>query len=159
MDKIKTYLPPIEKCPILSFTMRLFSYLICLIVGFIMTVMSISELCFYDFPHYRIFALWYSLSNIIWLISTFILVEPRENYKRVLSEELYTKFIILCFFIILSLLLGFLASSKGVNIFLSLLQFGSVLAFAFSYITYSPNKASENLDNPYQNNNLFNELK
>ena len=50
-------------------------------------------------------------------------------------------------------------SSKGVNIFLSLLQFGSVLAFAFSYITYSPNKASDNIDNPYQNNNLFNELK
>ena len=159
MDKIKTFLPPIEKCPIISFTMRLFSYLVCLILGFIMTVMAISELCFYDFPHYRNFALWYSLSNIIWLISTFILVEPRENYKRVLSEELDTKFIILCFFIILSLLLGFLASSKGVNIFLSLLQFGSVLAFAFSYITYSPNKESDNIDNPYQNNNLFNELK
>ena len=118
MDRIKTFLPPVEKCPNISFTMRLFSYLVCLTIGFIMTVMSISELCFYPAPHYRSFSLWYCLSNIIWLISTFILVGPRDFYKKMLSDELYTKSVVLTFFIIISLLLGFLTSSKGIHIFL-----------------------------------------
>ena len=160
MDRIKTFLPPVEKCPYISFTMRLFSYLVCIVLGFIMTVMSISELCFYQTPHYRNFSLWYSLSNIVWLISTFILYEPKEHYKKLLSDELYIKSIILTFFIVLNLLLGFLTSSKGINIFLSLLQFCSVVVFAYSYLTLPPqNASSENTENPYQNNTLFNELK
>ena len=158
MDRIKTYLPPIEKCPYISFNMRLASYLVCLIIGFIMTVMSISELCFHNAPHYRCFSLWYCLSNIIWLISTFILVGPREFYKKMLSDELYTKSVVLIFFLIMSLLLGFLTSSKGVNIFFALLQFCSIIVFSFSYISLSQKKNTDNVENPYQNNNLFNEL-
>ena len=158
MDKIKTFLPPVEKCPNISFNMRLFSYLVCLIIGFIMVITSISELFFHDKPHYRSFALWYTLSNIIWLISSFLLNGPREYYRKMISDELYTKSIILVFFIVLSLLLGFLTSSKGINIFLSILQFCSIIVFTFSYLTLSNNPNTENIENSYHNNNLFNEL-
>ena len=160
MDKIKTFLPSIEKCPNISFTMRLFSYLVCLVVGFIMVITSISKLFLQNTPHYRSFALWYTLSNILWLISTFILIGPRDHYRKIISDDLLTKFIILCAFIILSLLLGFLTSSKGINIFLSILQFSSVIVFNYSYLFLSNNRSTENIDNSYQNNNnLFNELK
>ena len=160
MDKIKTFLPSVEKCPNISFNMRLFSYLVCLILGFIMVTTSISKLFFHNTPHYRSFALWYTLSNIIWLISTFILIGPRDHYRKIISDALYTKSIILTFSIILSLLLGFLTSSKGVNIFLSIFQFGSVIVFNYSYLFLSNNSNTENIDNSYQNNNnLFNELK
>ena len=158
MDKIKTFLPPVEKCPNISFNMRLFSYLVCLIIGFIMVITSISELFFHDKPHYRSFALWYTLSNIIWLISSFILVGPKEHYQKMLSDELYTKSIILTFFVILSFISGLLTSSMGVNIFLCLLQFCSIIIFTYSYLSLSNNKNSENLDNTYHENtnNLFN---
>ena len=155
MDRIKTFLPPVEKCPNISFTMRLFSYLVCLTIGFIMTVMSISELCFYPAPHYRSFSLWYCLSNIIWLISTFILVGPRDFYKKILSDELYTKSMVLTCFIIISLLLGFLTSSKGIHIFFALLQFCSLIVFTYTYLTLSPGRNSDNIENTYQNNNYL----
>ena len=160
MDKLKPFLPPVEKCPNISFTMRLFSYLVCLVVGFIMVVTSICELFLYNTPHYRSFALWYTLSNIIWLISTFILIGPREHYRKLIGDELYAKSIILIFFIILGLLFGFLTSSKGINIFLSILQFISVIVFNYSYLFLSNKRNTENIENEYQNNNnLFNELK
>ena len=155
MDRIKTFLPPVEKCPNISFTMRLFSYLFCLTIGFIMAVMSISELCFYPVPHYRSFSLWYCLSNIIWLISTFILVGPRDFYKKMLSNELYTKAVVLTFFIIISLLLGFFTSSKGIHIFFALLQFCSLIVFTYTYLTLSPSRNSDNIENTYQNNNYL----
>ena len=34
------------------------------------------------------------LSNIIFLISTFILIGPKENYIKLLSDELYSKSLI-----------------------------------------------------------------
>ena len=161
MDKIKDFLPPVEKCPDISFTMRLASYLICLIVGFIMTVVSINKLCSYHIAHYRSFALWYTLSNIVWFISTFILIGTKSHYKKLISDQLVTKFIVLVCSIILGLLFGFLTSSKFINIFFSIVQFCSIIILAYSYQTVPNNNTTEVMENSYQNqnNNLFNELK
>ena len=155
MERLKLYLPSEEKCPIISFTMKLFSYLVCLILGFFMTVMSLNELCFHKDAYYRSFALWYTLSNLVWLISTFILIGPKEHYKRMLSDDLYTKSFVLICFMILSLFFGFVTSSKGVNIFLSLLQFCSILFFNYSYLITFNKKPTENVENHYLNNNNF----
>ena len=103
MDRIKTFLPPEDKCPNISFTMKIISCLVCLILGFIMTILSANAL-FSTIPHYRIFALWYTLSNIIWLIFSFILFGPREYYRKMISDDLYTQSVILSFFIIFSFL-------------------------------------------------------
>ena len=156
MDKIKNFLPSPEKCPNISFNMRLASYLICLIVGFITITLSITKLFIYKVPHYRSFALWYTLSNIIWLISIFILIGPREHYRKMISDELLIKSIALTFSIFISLLFGFLTSSKIVNLFFSLLQFLSIIVFTYSYLIKSNNKNIENLDYSLQNNNLNN---
>ena len=147
MEKLKDFLPPIDKCPLISFNMRLFSYLFCILIGFITTAMSIGQLFLYNAPHYRTFNLWYTLSNIIWLISTFILFEPRENYRKMLSDELYTKSIILTGLILLSLLTGFFVPSKEINIFFSFLQFCSVLNYAYSYSSLN-DKIQTNAENP-----------
>ena len=161
MDKIKDFLPPVEKCPDISFTMRLASYLICLIVGFIMTVVSINKLCSYDVAHYRSFALWYTLSNIVWFISSFILIGPKSHYKKLISDQLVTKFIVLVGSIVLGLLFGFLTSSKFINIFFSIVQFCSIIILAYSYQTVPNNNTTEVMENSYQNenNSLFNQLK
>jgi len=161
MDKIKDFLPPVEKCPDISFTMRLASYLICLIVGFIMTVVSINKLCSYHAAHYRSFALWYTLSNIVWFISTFILIGPKSHYKKLISDQLITKFIVLVGSIILGLLFGFLTSSKFINILFSIVQFCSIIILTYSYQTVPNNNTNETMENSYQNqtNSLFNELK
>ena len=158
MDKIKNFLPPVEKCPDLSFTMRLISYLICLIVGFILTIVSIDKLCFHPVAYYRSFALWYTLSNVVWLISTFILVGPKNHYIKLISDELSTKFIVLICSIILGLLFGFLTSSKFINIVLSIVQFCSIIVLTYSYNSLISYKPPETNQNPYQNNELFKEL-
>ena len=155
MERIKIYLPSVDKCPTISFTMKLFSYLLCLVVGFFMIVMSLNELCFHKVAHYRSFALWYTLSNIVWIISIFILLGPKELYKKVLLDDFYTQFIILVGFIILSLLFGFITSSKGVNIFFSLLQFLSIIVFTYTYLTKLNKNPSENIENTYQANELI----
>lgn len=157
MDRIKTFLPPEDKCPNISFTMKIISCLVCLILGFIMTILSVNAL-FSPIPHYRTFALWYTLSDIIWLIFSFILFGPREYYRKMISDDLYTQSVILSFFIIFSFLFGLLTASKGLNIFFSLLQFCSILYFNYSYLTLSPKKENEGKENPYQKNDLFKEL-
>ena len=158
MDRIKLFLPHEDKCPNISFTMKIISSLICLILGIIMTILAISALCLHPTPHYRIFCLWYTLSNIIWLIFSFILFGPKEYYRKMLSDELYTQSVVLVLFIIISFLFGLLTVSKGMNIFFSLLQFCSIIYFNYSYLTLPPKLEKEKLENPYQNNNLFKEL-
>ncbi len=155
MERIKIYLPSVDKCPTISFTMKLFSYLVCLALGFFMIVMSLNELCFHKVAHYRSFALWYTLSNIVWLISIFILLGPKELYTKLLSDDFYTQFIILVGFIALSLFFGFVTSSKGVNIFFSVLQFLSIVVFTYTYLTKYNKSNSENIENTYQSNELM----
>ena len=154
MEKLKLYLPSVEKCPNLSFQMRLLSILICLIIGFSLTAFSIIQLS-YPIPHYRTFSLWYSLSNIILLISTFILLGPKENYAKLLSDELYSKSIILTGSILLGFIFGLLTTSKTVNLLFDFLQFFSLIVFSFAYIS-SLRKKNINVDE-YQNENNMND--
>ena len=157
MERLRLYLPPVQKCPNISFTMKLLSFLICLVLGFTLTAFSIIQLT-YPIAHYRTFSLWYSLSNLIWLISTFILIGPKENYTKLLSEELYTKSIILSGFVILAFLIGILTSSKGINLFFDFLQFCSLLVFVYTYIPVIIRKTNnnENEQELQENNNYDN---
>ena len=161
MEKLKIYLPPVQKCPNISFTMKLISFLICFILGFILTVFSIIQLT-YPIAHYKTFSLWYSLSNIIWLISTFILIGPKENYTKLLSAELYTKSIILSGSIILGFLFGIMTSSKAINLFFDFVQFCSLLVFSYTYIPViirkqvnNEEELQENIDYKNTNNNYL----
>ena len=119
MENLKLYLPKVEKCPNISFQMRVLSFLICLTLGFTLSAFSIFQLT-YPLAHYRTFSLWYSLSNIIWLISTFLLIGTKENYIKLLSDELYTKTVILSGSILFGFLFGLMTSSKAINLFFDL---------------------------------------
>ena len=155
MENLKLYLPKVEKCPNISFQMKLLSFLICLVLGFTLTVFAIFQLS-YPKAHYRTFSLWYSLNNIIFLISTFILIGPKENYVKLLSEELYTKSIILSSSILLTFLFGLLTTSKIVNLFFDLVQFCSFIVFIFYYIPSIKIK-NINTEEEYQNENNIND--
>ena len=157
MENLKLYIPKVEKCPNISFQMRLLSFLICLVIGFTLSVFAIFQLS-YPIVHYRTFSLWYSLSNIIFLISTFILIGPKENYVKLLSEELYTKSVILSGSILLAFLFGLLTTSKIVNLFFDFLQFCSLLVFVYTYIPVIIRKTNnnENEQELQENNNYDN---
>ena len=155
MENLKLYLPKVEKCPNISFQMKLLSFLICLVLGFTLTVFAIFQLS-YPKAHYRTFSLWYSLNNIIFLISTFILIGPKENYVKLLSEELYTKSVILSGSILLAFLFGLLTTSKIVNLFFDLVQFCSFIVFIFYYIPSIKIK-NINTEEEYQNENNIND--
>ena len=161
MEKLKDYLPKIEKCPNISFSMKLISFLTCLMIGFLFTALSIVQLA-YPIPHYRTFSLWYSLSNMIWLISTFILIGPKENYAKLLSDELYSKSVILTGSIILGFIFGIITTSKIINLFFDFLQFFILIYFSVFYISNLKNSNNEaNNVEEYQyenNNNSINEL-
>ena len=155
MENLKLYLPRVEKCPNISFQMKLLSFLICLVLGFTLSVFAIFQLS-YPKAHYRTFSLWYSLNNIIFLISTFILIGPKENYVKLLSEELYTKSVILSGSILLAFLFGLLTTSKIVNLFFDLVQFCSFIVFIFYYIPSIKIK-NINTEEEYQNENNIND--
>ena len=155
MERLRLYLPPVQKCPNISFTMKLLSFLICLVLGFTLSVFAIFQLS-YPKAHYRTFSLWYSLNNIIFLISTFILIGPKENYVKLLSEELYTKSVILSGSILLAFLFGLLTTSKIVNLFFDLVQFCSFIVFIFYYIPSIKIK-NINTEEEYQNENNIND--
>ena len=155
MENLKLYLPKVEKCPNISFQMKLLSFLICLVLGFTLSVFAIFQLS-YPKAHYRTFSLWYSLNNIIFLISTFILIGPKENYVKLLSEELYTKSVILSGSILLAFLFGLLTTSKIVNLFFDLVQFCSFIVFIFYYIPSIKIK-NINTEEEYQNENNIND--
>ena len=155
MENLKLYLPKVEKCPNISFQMKLLSFLICLVLGFTLTVFAIFQLS-YPKAHYRTFSLWYSLNNIIFLISTFILIGPKENYVKLLSEELYTKSVILSGSILLAFLFGLLTTSKIVNLFFDLVQFCSFIVFIFYYIPSIKIK-NINTEEEYQSENNIND--
>ena len=155
MEKIKAFLPPIDKCPNINFSTRIFSFLVCLVIGFIFTALSIAQLT-YPIAHYRNFSLWYSLSNMIWLISTFIIIGPKENYTKLLSDDLYSKSIFLTGSIILGFIFGILTTSKIINLIFDFLQFFSLHFFSFFYISnINTNKNdSNNIEElQYENNN------
>ena len=154
MENLKLYLPKVEKCPNISFQMRVLSFLICLTLGFTLSVFSIFQLT-YPFAHYRTFSLWYSLSNIIWLISTFLLIGPKENYIKLLSDELYTKTVILSGSILFGFIFGLMTSSKVINLFFDFVQFCSLIVFSYYYVTSLKTKNIN--EEEYQNENNFNE--
>ena len=155
MENLKLYLPIVEKYHNISFKIILISFLICLVIGFTLSVFAIFQLS-YPIAHYRTFSLWYSLSNIIFLISTFILIGPKENYVKLLSEELYTKSVILSGSILLAFLFGLLTTSKIVNLFFDLVQFCSFIVFIFYYIPSIKIK-NINTEEEYQNENNIND--
>ena len=159
MEKLKLYLPNVEKCPNISFTMRVLSFLICLILGFVLTTFSIVQLA-YPRAHYRTFSLWYSLSNLILLISTFILLGPKENYSILLSDVFYNKSVVLTGSILFGFIFGILTSNKTINLFFDFVQFFALIVFSFTYISTLKNKninASEDEFNNENNNNNIND--
>ena len=154
MENLKLYLPKVEKIPNITFQMRVLSFLICLTLGFILSAFSIFQLT-YPLAHYRTFSLWYSLSNIIWLISTFLLIGPKENYIKLLSEELCTKTVILSGSILFGFIFGLMTSSKVINLFFDFVQFCSLIVFSYYYVT---SLKTRNINGEeYQNENNFNE--
>ena len=154
MENLKLYLPKVEKCPNISFQMRVLSFLICLTLGLTLSAFSIFQLT-YPLAHYRTFSLWYSLSNIIWLISTFLLIGPKENYIKLLSDELYTRTVILSGSILLGFLFGLMTSSKAINLFFDFVQFCSLIVFSYYYVNSL--KTKNNNIEEFQNENNINE--
>ena len=152
MENLKLYLPKVEKCPNISFQMRVLSFLICLTLGFTLSAFSIFQLT-YPLAHYRTFSLWYSLSNIIWLISTFLLIGPKENYIKLLSDELYTKTVILSGSILLGFLFGLMTSSKAINLFFDFVQFCSLIVFSYYYVS-SLKMKNNNIEELQNENNV-----
>ena len=160
MEKIRSFFPSEEKCPVISFQLGALAYLVCFIIGILTTLMSIYHLIFTVKPHYQSFNLWYTINNLVWFISTFILIGPKSHYIKIKSNQLFPNTVCLMSSIFLSFLFGFLTSSKLINIFFSIFQFGSIVVFTYSYFTLQIKKTQiSNNDNVYENNNLFNELK
>ena len=99
---------------------------------------------------------------MIWLISTFIIIGPKENYTKLLSDDLYSKSIFLTGSIILGFIFGILTTSKIINLIFDFLQFFCLLFFSFFYISnININKNDSNNIEELQyenNNNSINEI-
>ncbi|KAF9165080.1 hypothetical protein DFQ26_000628 [Actinomortierella ambigua] len=120
-------------CFSLSRTERLYGFAICFIVGFLMSILSTISLAT---GMIGIFATFFTLGNVISLLSTAFLIGPMRQVKTMFAPVRMIASIVYIVVMILTLIVAFTLESFILCLILCIVQFLALFWYSASYIPY-----------------------
>lgn len=119
----------------LSYGTRIKGFIGCFVVGVIISVLS--TILYAMTWNLALFSVMYSLGNITALCSTFFLMGPVNQIKRMFAETRWIATCLMLTFLVLTLLSAWVWHKKGLTIIFCLMQFFAMTWYSISYIPYA----------------------
>ena len=120
----------------LSWSTRIKGFIICFVLGFVMSILGSAFLALPG-KGLLIFALFYTTGNLMSLASTFFLMGPWKQLKKMFHETRILASIGVILFMILTILAACKWHKKGLAILFCICQFLSFTWYSLSYIPYA----------------------
>ncbi|XP_054165503.1 vesicle transport protein SFT2B-like [Oppia nitens] len=121
--------------PSLSWSTRLQGFVICFILGFVMSI--IGGACIALPKGLVLFALFYTLGNIISMASTMFLMGPIRQFRNMFAMTRIFATLAVILFMILTLMAGLWWHNTGLAIIFCILQFIAFIWYSLSYIPFA----------------------
>ncbi|CAL1543061.1 unnamed protein product [Lymnaea stagnalis] len=134
-DEDKGIVTQISDASTLSWSTRIKGFLICFVLG---AGLSILGSCLLFLPNgLIIFAVLYTIGNILSLVSTCFLMGPLNQLKKMFATTRIIATILVFVMIILTLVFAFATKIKGLVIVFCVLQFLALTWYSISYIPFA----------------------
>lgn len=125
----------------LSWSTRVKGFAICFILGFLFSLLG-SALFF--LPKGTIlFAIFYTLGNVMALSSTCFLMGPVNQCKKMFAKTRIIATIIMFVALIMTLIAAFVVHKKGLALLMVIIQFLAMTWYSLSYIPYARDAAKK----------------
>ncbi|XP_037786712.1 vesicle transport protein SFT2A-like isoform X2 [Penaeus monodon] len=125
----------------LSWSTRVKGFAICFILGFLFSLLG-SALFF--LPKGAIlFAIFYTLGNVMALSSTCFLMGPVNQCKKMFAKTRIIATIIMFVALIMTLIAAFVVHKKGLALLMVIIQFLAMTWYSLSYIPYARDAAKK----------------
>ncbi|KAF8928205.1 hypothetical protein BGZ58_009813 [Dissophora ornata] len=120
-------------CFTLTRTQRLYGFGVCFITGFLISILSTLAL---TTAQLGLFAVFFTLGNVVSLLSTTFLIGPTKQIKTMLAPVRRIASIIFIVLIIVTFIVAFTIQSSILCLILCLIQFLALFWYSASYIPY-----------------------
>ncbi|GJJ75668.1 hypothetical protein EMPS_08026 [Entomortierella parvispora] len=120
-------------CFELNRTQRLYGFGICFVVGFVISILSTLAL---TTGMAALFAVFFTLGNLISLLSTTFLIGPGKQLRTMFAPVRMVASIVYLGLIVLTLVMAFVVGSSIICLILCLIQFLALFWYSASYIPY-----------------------
>ncbi|KAF9352709.1 hypothetical protein BGX26_009495 [Mortierella sp. AD094] len=120
-------------CFTLDRTQRLYGFGICFIVGFLISILSTLSL---TTGMVGLFAVFFTLGNIISLLSTTFLIGPGKQIKTMFAPVRMVASIVFLSLIVITLVVAFTLRASLLCLILCIIQFLALFWYSASYIPY-----------------------
>ncbi|KXJ26097.1 vesicle transport protein SFT2A [Exaiptasia diaphana] len=117
----------------LSWSTRIKGFIICFIVGVFCSVLGVIFL----WKDVRLFAVFYSIGNVVALASTCFLMGPCKQLKNMFKEKRLIATIIMLTCLVLTLCAALWWSNKGLALVFCILQYFAMTWYCLSYIPFA----------------------
>eukprot|EP01127_Copromyxa_protea_P007458 TRINITY_DN17356_c0_g1_i1.p1 TRINITY_DN17356_c0_g1~~TRINITY_DN17356_c0_g1_i1.p1 ORF type:complete len:168 (-),score=26.05 TRINITY_DN17356_c0_g1_i1:28-456(-) len=118
-------------CPNLSLKKRLIGFAVCCVVAMCFTTLSLFMLFK---KQYAVFAVCFSLSNVIALASTMFLVGPKKQFKKMLHPSRLVSFCVFVGAMIGTLICAFTIKNTALIIVLCIVQWLAFIWYSLSFV-------------------------
>ncbi|XP_059488595.1 vesicle transport protein SFT2A [Neocloeon triangulifer] len=119
----------------LSWSTRIKGFVICFALGIILSIFGTITLFFHK--GFALFAVFYSLGNIISLASTCFLMGPFNQIKKMFAPTRAIATILMITCLILTLVAALVLKKAGLSLLFVILQFLAMTWYSLSYIPYA----------------------
>lgn len=135
-DEEKGIMTQISDASTLSWSTRLKGFIGCFVTGILLSLLG-SFLMFTPKNGMILFGVFYTLGNVVALISTCFLMGPVNQVKKMFAPTRLIATILMLSFLVLTLLCAFLWHNKGLVLLFVILQFLAMTWYSLSYIPYA----------------------
>ncbi|ORZ09051.1 Got1/Sft2-like family-domain-containing protein [Lobosporangium transversale] len=120
-------------CFNLNRTQRLYGFGICFVAGFLISILSTLSL---GTGQLALFAVFFTLGNIVSLLSTTFLIGPSKQFKTMFAPVRMVASIVFLSLIVITLIVAFTLKAALLCLILCIVQFLALFWYSASYIPY-----------------------
>ncbi|CAH0395786.1 unnamed protein product [Bemisia tabaci] len=133
----------ISSATTLSWSSRIQAFIICFVLGILMSLLG--SLSMFLHKGLALFAVFYTLGNVISLASTCFLMGPFKQLKKMFAETRLIATVVTIIMMILTLFAGLGLKNPPLALLCMILQFLSMTWYSLSYIPYARDMVKKTL--------------
>lgn len=134
-DEEKGIMTQISDASTLSWSTRIKGFVICFVLGIVLSF--VGSFCLFAKNGVVLFGVFYTLGNVIALMSTCFLMGPVSQCKKMFAATRVIATIVMFACLVMTLLCAFLWHNKGLVFLFVILQFLAMTWYSLSYIPYA----------------------
>ncbi|CAG0882982.1 unnamed protein product [Darwinula stevensoni] len=136
-DEERGTLATIVDSSTLSWSTRVKGFIACFILGWVISLLGVVVMFISGGTNLLGFALLYTFGNVVALSSTFFLMGPWNQLKKMFAATRAVATVVMLVALILTLLAAIWWKNKGLVILFLIIQFFSMLWYSLSYIPFA----------------------